>query len=78
MARKYSNKILKSETRKQIYNFILKYRGLRLREVSRKLKIPMSTLNYHLRYLEKYGLIVINSEEIYERFYEIFPHPYHV
>ena len=55
--------------RKEIFNFILDYPGLHLRELSRKLKIPISTLNYHLRNLEKSGLIKINKEKRYDRVY---------
>jgi DNA-binding transcriptional ArsR family regulator len=60
---------LELQTRKKIYNYILKHPGLHKRKLSSKLKIPFSTLNYHLRYLEKCALIVINSEERYDRVY---------
>jgi len=64
-----NNEILNLDTRRMIYNYVSEYPGLHIRELSRKTKIPRSTLNYHLRYLKKYGLIVINSEEGYERVY---------
>jgi len=57
------------ETRKKIYNFILRCPGLHLRELSRELKIPITTLNYHLRHLEKRGFIEINPEKRYKRVY---------
>jgi len=44
---------LELETRKEIHNFILKHPGLCINELSRKLNIPKSTLNYHLNYLKK-------------------------
>jgi predicted transcriptional regulator len=62
-------KIIENETQKRIYNFILEYPGLHLRELSRKLEIPITTLNYHLRNLEKNGLIYIDSGQKYSRIY---------
>ena len=51
--------ILKLESRKLIYNYILEHPGLHFRELSRELKIPKSTLEYHLSYLKKLELIKI-------------------
>jgi len=56
-------------TRRQIFQFILKYPGLHFRELSRKLKIPKTTLSYHLKYLEKRGFINVKSEGRYTRLY---------
>jgi DNA-binding transcriptional ArsR family regulator len=61
--------ILKLEARKKINDFILQYPGLNLIEISRKLSIPKSTLEYHLKYLKKQGLIITSSEGSYTRFY---------
>ena len=61
--------IIELETRKCIYQFILKYPGLHFRELSRKLRIPISTLNYHLKYLEKRGLITAKPEGKYTLYY---------
>lgn len=41
------------ETRRKIYNLILNYPGLHEREIARKLNLSLSTLDYHLHYLEK-------------------------
>lgn len=51
------NDILELETRRKIYQYILKNPGLHLRELSRRLKIPITTLRYHLRFLKKRDLI---------------------
>jgi DNA-binding MarR family transcriptional regulator len=61
--------ILELDARKKIFNFIYKYPGLHFRELSRKLAIPRSTLNYHLKYLEKRGLITVNSSGKYSLYY---------
>lgn len=50
------------ENRRQIYNYILDNPGAHLRKISRDLDIHLSTLRYHLDYLEKKGLIVCQKE----------------
>ena len=44
---------LKLETRRKIYTHILKAPGLHEREISRVLNIPLSTLDYHIQFLNK-------------------------
>ena len=61
--------IFKIETRQEIYNFISNHPGLHLREISRKLNIPVSTLAYHLRYLKKKELIVVKNNQRYARYF---------
>jgi len=59
-----SNKnILELELRRNIYDFILKNPGFHLRGLSRKLKIPKSTLLHHLKILKKRELIIMNSKD---------------
>ena len=60
---------LELETRQKIHNYILKNPGLCLNELSRKLNISKSTLNYHLNYLKKLGVIIGKSNGRYIRFY---------
>lgn len=43
--------------------------GVHFSEISKNLKIPKTTLSYHLNYLEKNEFIVVNSEGNYKRFY---------
>lgn len=47
----------------------MKYPGLHLREISRKLNIPKTTLNYHLKYLEKENFLLAKSDNRYTRYY---------
>jgi len=63
------DQILELETRRQIYEFILKNPGSHLSEISRKLKIPKTTLNYHLNNLKKRGLIASIFEDKNSRFF---------
>ena len=61
--------LLKLNMRRDIFQFVLKYPGLHLRELSREMKLPYSTLEYHVNYLRKRELIVAKSEGKYQRFY---------
>ena len=63
--------ILELEARRRIHSYIVKYPGLHFRELMRKLNLPNSTLGYHLKYLEKRGLITTKSEGSYVRYYII-------
>ena len=60
---------LKLEKRKKIYEFILRNPGWHLSELARKLRIPKTTLNYHLKYLEKEGKITSRSGSVYLRYF---------
>ena len=62
-------KSLEIKIRRKIFNFISKHPGIHEREISRKLKIPLSTLDYHLIYLLKRELIVGKSDGHYKEYY---------
>jgi len=61
--------ILKLETRRKIYNTILKYPGLHLRELSRRMNISFGTLRHHIAYLEKNNLIITKADHRYTGYY---------
>lgn len=61
--------ILELKIRRNIYNFILKYPGLHLRDISRKTNIPYSGLRYHLNFLIKKGIVVTKTNPRYIRYY---------
>jgi predicted transcriptional regulator len=69
MPLKLRKRVLENKTRRDIYNFILKYPGLHFSELSRKLDIPKSTLLFHLNYLGRCGFIAIKTEARYTRFF---------
>ncbi|WP_457613881.1 winged helix-turn-helix transcriptional regulator [Methanocaldococcus sp.] len=50
-------KVLSNKTRQEIYNYILENPGSHLREISKNLNKPTSTIAWHLRILEKAELI---------------------
>ena len=60
---------LEFKTRKEIYNFILEYPGVHLRELFRRLSYSDGAIKYHLNFLKKQHLIVKKHEMGYNRFY---------
>jgi len=62
-------KDIELEIRRKIYKKILKSPGLHQREISRLLKLPLSTLDYHLTYLKKRELVTTISDGHYTRYY---------
>ena len=63
------NHILELEIRRIIYNFILEHPGVYLLEISREIKIPKTTLDYHLRYMSKNKLISSKKYGEYLRYF---------
>jgi len=57
------------EARRHIYNTIVKYPGLHERELARKLDMSLSTLDYHLHYLEKRDILVCRKDGRYTRYF---------
>jgi len=62
---------LELESRRRIYEQVEAVPGIHLRELNRRLKIPMGVIEYHLRYLERYELIVSRREGRYKRYFII-------
>ena len=62
--------VLQIEKRRIIYNCIKRNPGLHFREISRKLDIPKTTLDYHLLVLKKEGFISAEIENGYQRYYD--------
>ena len=63
------NTILELKRRREIYEFISKNSGLHQRDISRKMKIPFTSLKYHLLTLEKHGLILSRKDGKYNRYF---------
>jgi predicted transcriptional regulator len=60
---------LELEIRRKIYTLIERSPGLHERELARLLNIPLSTLDYHLFYMKKRGLLCDQSDGKYTRYY---------
>jgi predicted transcriptional regulator len=56
-------------TRKRIYDLIIKNPGLHLSKIAESLNIRISLVEYHLQYMERDGLITVNKENGYSRYY---------
>jgi DNA-binding MarR family transcriptional regulator len=63
------NTILEYERRREIYEFISQNSGLHMRDISRKLNVPFTSLKYHLNYLEKKGFIISRDDGKYSRYF---------
>jgi DNA-binding MarR family transcriptional regulator len=63
------NTILELKRRKDIYEFISQNSGLHMRDISRKLNVPFTSLKYHLNYLEKKGFIISRDDGKYSRYF---------
>jgi len=57
------------ETRKKIYECIIKSPGLHFREVQRRTNLATGTLDYHLHFLHKNGLIRAEKSGRFTRYY---------
>jgi len=57
------------EKQQQIYILVLKQPGLHINKIAQLLNIDRQLIIYHLRYLEKHGLITITKEKGYTRCY---------
>jgi len=55
--------------RRELYEFITDNSGSHMRGISRQLHIPLTSLKYHLTYLEKKGLIISKEDGKYNRYY---------
>jgi predicted transcriptional regulator len=59
---KAKEKVLENEHRREIYNFVKENPGLHMRELQRKLEIPLSTLEYHLDYRKRCYLLFARKD----------------
>ncbi len=65
----YQEQIFEVKSRKEIFSYIEKNPGVHFRKLCRELKIPASTLSYHLKYLTKKKLLINEVENGYSRYY---------
>jgi DNA-binding transcriptional ArsR family regulator len=60
---------LELKRRREIYEFIAHNSGLHMRDISRQMNVPFTTLKYHLTHLEKRGLIILKKDGKYNRYF---------
>lgn len=61
--------ILELEIRRKIYDLILKNPGLHVSKISESLDLSTQLTNYHLLYMERHGVVIIEHEKGYTRCY---------
>lgn len=64
-----AEEILELETRREKYDLLVKFPGLHMREIHRRLNMPIALVEYHLRMLEKSEVIMSIEEGGYKRYY---------
>jgi predicted transcriptional regulator len=67
----FREEILENEYRRKIFEFIKHNPGLHFRELQRQLQISLSTLDYHLDYLVRKGILSREEDGYYTRFYDV-------
>jgi predicted transcriptional regulator len=65
----FKEEILENDNRRKIYKVIEDSPGVHLREVQRILEIPLTTLEYHLSYMGRKGIIYAETDTHYKRYY---------
>lgn len=61
--------LLQLDARRRIYQHVLDFPGLHLREIARGLRLDPNHVKYHLEYLEKHDLVSIRREDGYVRYF---------
>jgi predicted transcriptional regulator len=65
----FKDEILENENRHRIYHLIETNQGIHLRELQRGTNLPLTTLDYHLTYMARKGLIYSETEGHFKRYY---------
>lgn len=65
----FKKEILENERRREIYKFIEKNPGVHLRGLQRSLKMPLSSLEYHVNYMVRKKVILSEKDGRYRRYY---------
>lgn len=64
--------ILENQRRKEIYDFLVSNPGFHMRGIQRKLKLPLTSLEYHLDYMVRKKLLIRERDGRFTRFYANF------
>ncbi len=65
----FKEEILENQRRRTIYESIKKNPGLHLRELQRKVDIPLASLQHHLNYMIRRSLLIEERSEHVTRYY---------
>jgi predicted transcriptional regulator len=65
----FKNAVLENLRRKEIYNFIKRNPGFHLRELQRRLEIPLSSLEHHIDYMIRHNVLFKQRDGRYVRYF---------
>lgn len=65
------NQFLELEVRRRIYNCVAESPGLHFREIQRRTGLATGSIDYHLHFLHKNGLIRTERDRNYVRYYPL-------
>ncbi|UCE95234.1 MAG: transcriptional regulator [Candidatus Bathyarchaeota archaeon] len=65
----FTQEVLENNRRRKIYGFIEKNPGVYLRRLQRDLRMPLTSLEYHLNYMVRKGVIFGEKDGRYRRYY---------
>lgn len=60
---------LELDSRRRIYEFIKSNPGTHMREIQRRLELPIGGLKFHIQYLIKHEIITEKPDRYYKRYY---------
>ena len=60
---------LELDTRRRVYDFIKGNPGSHMREIQRRLEMPIGLLKFHIEYLIKHEIITEKPDRYYKRYY---------
>ena len=61
--------ILENQRRREIYDFLVSNPGFHMRELQRRLKLPLTSLEYHLDYMVRKNILTRDKKGRFTRFY---------
>lgn len=64
-----NDNILELDTRRRIYKHVCQVPGAHLRKIQRDLEMPLGTLEYHLRQLEKHDLVATRDDGRFKAYF---------
>lgn len=65
----FKDAVLANLRRKKIYNFVRKNPGFHLRELQRRLRIPLSSLEHHIDYMIRHNVLYKERDGRYVRYF---------
>jgi len=65
----FKDEILENDKRRKIYAAVERNPGIHLRELQRRLNMPLTTLEYHLSYMGRKKILFSETQDHHKRYY---------